>query len=132
VDNVTIDELKAVTKYGPFLYPDATLVAEKSFTQKFSEGTEIYNLEFGASVPEAKVEQWFKDHLESGVRITPGKLGDGSTYTGYEYASGDKSWRKTVTVKGFPSQQVCTITVNLISNGKPPEKEVKPSKPAGK
>jgi hypothetical protein len=126
---VTADELKTLKKYGTFMYPDATLVAEKSFSQTFTEGTEIYKLEFGVSVGTDKVIKWYKSNLEAAIRTSSGTLGDGSTYTGFEYESGDGSWFKNITVKGFPGQSSCTISVNLNNKGKPPEKSKPVEKP---
>ena len=129
---VTEDEVKALAKFGPFYFPNSTLVTKESFSQKFGEGTEIYKLEFGVSVPQETVVQWYKEHLESGVRITPGKMGDGSTYTNFDYKSSDGSWIKTITVKGYQSQASCTISVNLVNKGKPPEEDKKDTKPVKK
>jgi hypothetical protein len=125
---VTDDEVKALTTFGPFYFPNSTLVTKESFSQKFGEGTEIYKLEFGVSVPQETVVQWYKEHLESGVRITPGKMGDGSAYTNFDYTPSDGSWIKTITIKGYQSQASCTISVNLVNKGKAPEEAKKDKK----
>jgi hypothetical protein len=129
---ITLDEIKTLKKYGPFMYPDSSLMSDKSFGQTFGEGTEIYKMDFTASVAAEKVINWYKSNLESGVRITPGTLGDGSTYTGFEVKAGDGSWYKNITVKSFPGTANCTISVNLNSKGKPPEKDKPAEKPSGR
>jgi len=65
------------------------------------------------------------------VRITSGTLGDGSTFTGFEYASSDGRWFKNITVKSYPGQASCTISVNLNGMGQPPEKAKPVEKPSG-
>lgn len=120
---VTEEDLKNLTKFGPFRFPDSKLVTEKSFHQVLGEGTEIYRLEFGTPTAIEEVSKWFRENLEKGFKETTGKLGDGATYSGFEYIAPDKSWVKTVTLRGYPSQPACTILVSLRLKGNIPEKK---------
>jgi hypothetical protein len=123
---VTMEDLAGVTRFGAFFFPDSQLVPEKSFYQGLADNTEIYRLEFGASIPADTVIQWYRDHLEPDVRETTGHLGDGSTITGFDYVSSDRTWFKTITIKGYASQGATTISVNLRAQGHPA-----PTAPAG-
>lgn len=118
---VTREQVEGLTGYGAIMFPDSSLVADKSFVQKLPDGTEIYRLEFGVSAAADAIVQWYKDNLEPGTQQSAGTLGDGSTFAVFNYVSADKSVMKTVTVKGYPSQVAGTILVNLTVKGKPAE-----------
>lgn len=111
---LTQEEVESIAGYGPFVFPDSQLIAERSRHQELPAGGEIYNLVFGASVSPETAADWYKDHLESGTEKGEGELVNGRFLYGFSYESPDKSWSKNVTVRGVAGDNVCMIQVNLM------------------
>ena len=118
---VTEEEIRNLTAYGAVFYPNSTLNPEKSIHQKPDESVDIYNLLFDSSDNLTAVVKWFSDNLGGGCTQTSGALADGSSFVGFNCASGDGGWNKRITIKGYPSGTVTEISVYITRFEKPSE-----------
>lgn len=120
---LTQEEVENITGFGKFMFPDAVLKPESSMHQVFSEGSEIYVLEFGVLMPIEVVTDWYRDNLESGVDERERVMGTGVILNIFHYSSPDETWQKTITVKGGPGESQCLISVNITHKIPLPEDE---------
>lgn len=120
---LTQEEVENISGFGKFMFPDAVLKPENSIHQVFSEGSELYVLEFGVLTPIEVVADWYRDNLESGVEERERVMGTGVILNIFQYSSPDETWQKTITVKGGPAESQCLITVNITHRIPAPEEE---------
>ncbi len=120
---LTQEEVENISGFGKFMFPDAVLKPEGSIHQVFSEGSELYVLEFGVLTPIEVVTDWYRDNLESGVEERERVMGTGVILNIFQYSSPDETWHKTITVKGGPAESQCLITVNITHIIPLPEEE---------
>jgi hypothetical protein len=112
---LTQEDIENITGYGPFLFPGAEVVPEQSRYQRLpAGGGEIYNLALRASVSVETAADWYKDNLEPDAAKEEGELLDGRFLCGFSYESPDKTWSKSITVRGISGDKACMINISLI------------------
>jgi hypothetical protein len=114
-EELTAEEVDAITGYGVFKYPDSELIPDESLHQVHPDGTEIYRLEFGVNAPIDTVSEWYRDRIEPTAVETFIERANGMHVTGFQYESSEGGWNKIITITGMPGENTCRYTVALFS-----------------